>query len=204
MKSITTFLLAGMLFIASSCNDNANDDKDSVEKANEANDKKDSSGAMNDTRNDSMTATGTGVNDEVADFAVKAANGGMMEVQLGKIAQQKATNKSVKDFAAMMVKDHGKANEELKALAAKKNITLPAAVGEGMQKHIDDLSKKTGKEFDEDYIDMMVDDHNDDIDLFENAAKNSNDSAVKAFAVKTLPILYKHLGTAKAIEKSRP
>ncbi len=202
MKKITPFLLAGLLFIGQSCND-ANDKKDSVEAANDANDKKDSTVPM-DNRNDSTAATAMSVNDDVADFAVKAANGGMMEVELGKMAEQKATMKSVKDFGAMMVKEHSKANEELKKLAVAKNITLPATVGEDMQKHIDDLAKKSGKDFDKDYIDLMVSDHKDDIDLFEKAIKNSKDSAFKAFAVKTLPTLHKHLGAAEAIVKSRP
>ncbi|MEO7802698.1 MAG: DUF4142 domain-containing protein [Ginsengibacter sp.] len=202
MKKITPFLFAGLLFIGQSCTDTA-DNKDSVEAANDANDNKDSTGPMNDM-NDTTARTAMPINDDVADFAVKAANGGMMEVQLGKMAQGKATMKSVKDFGAMMVKDHGKANEELKKLAAAKNITLPAAVGEDMQKHIDDLAKKSGKEFDKDYIDMMISDHKEDIDLFEGAIKNSKDTSFKAFAVKTLPTLHKHLGAAEAIVKSRP
>jgi putative membrane protein len=151
-----------------------------------------------------MAKTAIPVNDDVADFAVKAASGGMMEVTLGKMAEEKATMKNIKDFGAMMVKEHSKANEELKKLAAAKNITLPATVGEDMQKHIDDLAKKTGKDFDKDYVDLMVSDHKEDIDLFEGAIKNSKDSSFKAFAVKTLPTLHKHLGAVEAIVKSRP
>lgn len=202
MKKITPFLFAGLLFFGQACTDTA-DKKDSVETANDANDKKDSTGPTTNM-NDTTARTAMPVNDDVADFAVKAANGGMMEVQLGKMAEEKATAKNVKDFGAMMVKDHSKANEELKKLAAAKNITLPATVGDDMQKHIDDLAKKSGKDFDKDYIDMMVSDHKDDIDLFEKAIKNSKDSSFKAFATKTLPTLHKHLGAAEAIVKGRP
>ena len=200
MKKISILCLITILCVTQSCN-NSDNNKDSVDKANDANAKKDTTGV---TDNKKDTITTMPLNDEVAKFAVKAADGGMMEVELGKMAEEKGTSKGVKDFGAMMVKDHTKANDELKGLAASKNITLPAAVGDDMQKHIDDLSKKTGKDFDKDYIDMMVSDHKEDIDLFEDAAKNSKDSAFKKFAVKTLPTLYKHLGAAKAIEKSRP
>jgi putative membrane protein len=166
------------------------------------NDKKDTT-SMSDNKKDTV-ANAMAVNDDVATFAVKATNGGMMEVELGKIAEQKAGNSQIKNFGEMMVKDHTKANDELKQLALEKNITLPAAISDDNQKHIDNLNKETGKDFDKDYIDMMVNDHKDNIDLFEDAAKNSKDSAFKNFAVKTLPTLYKHLGAAKAIQKSRP
>ena len=84
----------------------------------------------------------------------------------------------------MMVKDHTKAADELKSLAAQKNITLPSAVSDETRKHIDDLSKKTGKDFDKDYMDMMVSDHKNVIDNFEDMAKNSKDSGFKNFAIR--------------------
>ncbi len=197
MKKISNLLFAGIICMASACNNN--DNKDSVDKANDANAKKDTSSMTSQAKIDTMQAP---VNDDVAKFAVKAANGGMSEVQMGKIAQERGTSKEVKDFGAMMVRDHTKANDELKALAANKNITLPAAVSDDMQKHMDDLNKTNPKDFDKDYINMMVSDHKDDINDFESEAKNSKDSSFKNFAVKTLPTLYKHLGAAKAIQKS--
>lgn len=198
MKKITSILLVSIMALAQACNNSS--DKDSVDKANDMNDKKDTT-TMSDSKKDTVT-NAMSVNDDVATFAVKAANGGMMEVELGKIAAQKAGNKKIKDFGEMMVKDHTKANDELKKLAAEKNITLPATISDDNQKHIDNLNKESGKDFDKDYIDMMVKDHKDDIDLFEDAAKNSKDSSFKNFASKTLPTLYKHLGAAKAIQKT--
>ena len=140
-------------------------------------------------------------NDNNADFLTEAAAGGMMEVTLGQLAKTHASSQAVKDFGAMMVRDHSNANTQLKSVAAKKNITLPAALPDKLQKHVDDLSKKNGEEFDKDYISMMVDDHQDDIKMFEKCAKSDKDDAdVKAFAAKTLPTLYKHLDAAKAIK----
>jgi len=196
MKKVSMYILLTSLYILQACNNN--DNKDSVDKANDANDKKDTTAMTSDAKKDTMAAP---VNNDVADFAVKAANAGMTEIELGKIAEAKGS-KSVKEFGAMMVKDHTKAADELKKLATEKNITLPDAVSDETKKHIDDLNKKSGKDFDKDYMDMMVSDHKDVIDNFENVAKNSKDSAFKNFAVKTLPTLYKHLGSAKAIEKS--
>jgi len=196
MKKLSTYVLITALYILQACNNN--DNKDSVDKANDANEKKDTTAMTSDAKKDTMA---TPVNDDVAKFAVKVANAGMTEVELGKMAQEKGS-KSVKEYGAMMVKDHTKAGNELKSLATEKNITLPSAVSDEMRKHIDDLGKKSGKDFDKDYIGMMVSDHKDVIDGFEDMAKNSKDSAFKNFAVKTLPTLYKHLGAAKAIEKS--
>jgi len=201
MKKITTVLIASVLLTTQACNNSGND-KDSVDAANDMNAKKDTTN-MSESKKDTV-ANAMSVNDDVAKFAVKAANGGMMEVALGKLAEQKSANTKIKDFGRMMVKDHTDANDKLKDLAAQKNISLPSSISQDDQKHIDDLNKENAKDFDKDYIDMMVKDHKDDIDLFEDAAKNSSDSAFKNFAAKTLPTLYKHLGAAKAIEKSRP
>jgi putative membrane protein len=132
-------------------------------------------------------------------FAVEAASGGMTEVQLGELAQQKASSQRVKDFGAMMVRDHTKANDELKSLAGMKNITLPPAPGEDHMDHIKDLSKKSGKEFDRAYMKMMVDDHQEDIKAFEKSSNDANDADIKAFASKTLPTLRMHLDSAKAV-----
>ncbi len=135
-----------------------------------------------------------------ADFMVKAASGGMLEVELGKMALQKASSPQVKQFAQQMVTDHTKANEELKALAAKKNITLPTTPGDEAQEHINDLAKYSGAEFDKKYAELMHKDHQEDLDLFKEAADDAEDPEVKAFASKTLPVLQNHHQMAEQIE----
>jgi putative membrane protein len=139
--------------------------------------------------------------DDDSEFAVAAADGGLMEVQLGELAQKNAASADVKKFGEMMVKDHGKAGEELKTLASQKNITLPAMLGDEKQKKYDDLAKKTGKDFDKAYISFMVDDHKEDISEFEEAAKECKDADVKAWAGEKLPTLKHHLEMAEAIDK---
>jgi putative membrane protein len=134
-------------------------------------------------------------------FAREAASGGMTEVQLGKIAFQKGVSQKVKDFGQMMVTDHSKANNEFMALARKKNIVLPTAPNADDQKVIDELSQKSGTDFDKAYVDDMVKDHKKDIAAFKDAAKNCKDPDIKAFAANTLPVLQKHLDAINAIKK---
>lgn len=180
MKKVSFLLLLILsAWTFQSCNSTSN--KDSAEQAEEANEAK-------------------GQPEDDSEFAIKAASGGMMEVELGRLAAEKAQNPKVKDFGTMMVTDHSKANEELKALAASKNITIPATLSEDHQKHVEDLSKLSGAEFDREYVKLMVDDHQEDIDLFKDASYNAKDPDVKAFAGKTLPTLQKHYDAVKAIQ----
>jgi putative membrane protein len=157
--------------------------------------------AMQDTTAKSSSKSMTG--EEDIKFINEAASGGMAEVELGQMAQTKATDPQVKEFGAMMVQDHTKANDELKALAEKKNITLPATPSEQQRKVKDELSTKSGNDFDNAYVLNMVKDHKKDIKLFEDASKKVNDPELKAFIVKTLPTLRMHLTHVQAIEKNK-
>ena len=132
-------------------------------------------------------------------FMKDAAQSGLAEVELGKLAAQKAKDPEVKKFGQMMVDDHGKANTELKTLAGSKNVTLPTDLG-SHQSSVDDLKKVSGADFDRDYVDIMVDAHETDVAAFERQANNGTDAEVKAFAAKALPTLRKHLEAIKAIQ----
>lgn len=136
---------------------------------------------------------------DASDFAMKAADGGMMEVQSGKLASEKAISPRVKEFGAMMVKDHSAANDKLKSLASSLNIALPDSVSQDSRDEIAKLEKKKGKDFDKAYMNMMVNDHEKDVAEFRKAADNLSDSTIKDFATKTLPTLEMHLDSAKAI-----
>ncbi|MEJ7767529.1 MAG: DUF4142 domain-containing protein [Chitinophagaceae bacterium] len=174
-----TMLIAAASFQA--CNSGESENKDSVDNAKEQNE------------------ANNAVPEDDSKFMVKAASGGMMEVELGQLAQQKAQHARVKEFGAMMVRDHTQANNDLKALAANKNIALPATLGEDHQKHVNELREKSGADFDKAYMSMMVDDHKDDVDDFSSASDKGNDADIKAFAAKTLPVLRTHLDSAQAI-----
>lgn len=132
-------------------------------------------------------------------FVKNAANGGMMEVQMGQLAAKNASSQEVKDFGQMMVTDHGKANDELKSLAAAKELKLPTEL-KGMQKaKVDKLAKETGAEFDKKYMKAMVKDHKKDVEKFRKATKDVKDPEINAWAAKTLPTLEKHLQHAKEV-----
>lgn len=138
--------------------------------------------------------------EEDAEWAVDAAGGGMMEVRLGELAQKNAASADVKEFGKMMVDDHSKANEALKSLAARKNITLPETLGEDAQKKYDELSKKTGADFDKAYISLMVDDHQEDIEEFKEEAAKGRDADLKLWASEQIATLEHHLDAAKTIK----
>lgn len=133
-------------------------------------------------------------------FVKEAAQGGMMEVALGQIAVEKATHDQVKQFGQRMVDDHGKANQELMALAKNKNVALAGDLGGRPKKTVDRLSQS--KQFDRDYMNAMVDDHKEDIKAFERAADKAQDGEVKNFAAKTLSTLKTHLQLARETQKA--
>ena len=202
MKNVKSLLLVAIIAIAQACNSASND---SVTAANDANDKKDTTAAvkMNDTTSTVATPVNTTpVDKNDAEFAVAATSGGMMEVELGNYAQQNAASQRVKDFGAMMVKDHTAAGDELKSMARQKNVTLPETMSNDHQKKTDDLNKKTGKDFDKAYMKAMVDGHQSTVNDFEKASKDTKDADVKAWVDKTLPTLKMHLDSAKAIQKT--
>lgn len=129
-------------------------------------------------------------------FVTRAARGGLAEVQLGDLAKDKASSPEVKQFAERMVTDHSRANDELKALAQSKNITLPSTLSMKDQALKDRLSKLSGEQFDRAYMRAMVRDHTKDVNEFRRESKSAKDPDVKAFAAKTLPTLEDHLKLA--------
>jgi len=132
-------------------------------------------------------------------FVHEAAAGGMAEVELGKLAADKATSPDVKAFGQRMVDDHSKANDELKAYASQKGITLPSSPDPAHKSTQDRLSKLSGAAFDKAYMQDMVKDHDKDVAAFKHASTSAADADLKAWAAKTLPTLQEHQTQAKAI-----
>jgi putative membrane protein len=133
-------------------------------------------------------------------FVMEALKGGMAEVELGKLATEKASNDAVKQFGQRMVDDHGKAGDELKKLAQDKGIDTPAALDGKHQKLRDRLAKLSGHEFDRAYVDEMVKDHRKDVKEFQREAGKAKDPDVKSFASKTLPTLQDHLKQIESLQ----
>lgn len=125
-------------------------------------------------------------------FILLAAEGGMMEAQLGQYAIQKAESPKVRDLGKVMVGDHSKANEELRGLASRKKTSLPANLSDKKQKEVNALKEKKGRDFDEAYSKFMVQDHQDHIAIFKEEAEKGDDLDVKAWAAKMVSTLERH------------
>ena len=175
---------------------------------------------------DQAGGTSTALSASDRKFVMEAAHGGMMEVELGRLAAQKGASDDVKQFGQRMLDDHSKTNEELMQLAKTKGITLPspgdqammnvAHQGAGkenqgpmdkhhqeMMKHQKIMSKLTslsGAEFDRAYMEIMVKDHKKDVAAFEKEAANGGDADLKRWAAEKLPTLRDHLQQARTIE----
>lgn len=137
-----------------------------------------------------------------ASFYKHTAEGGIAEVEEGNLAQRKATNPRVKDFGAMMVKDHTAANNKLKALADSKNISLPTTSSVGQMATKAKLEVLSGGTFDKSYVKGQIKAHEKTAALFRKEIASGQDPDAKAFAKETLPTVRSHLKAAKAIASS--
>lgn len=137
------------------------------------------------------------------EFMKEAAQGGIFEVKAGELASQRAQDPEVKQFADRMVSDHGKANNELQAIAQSKNISLPTEMGKKHEKHLAKLEKAKAKSFDREYMKLMVKDHEKDVAEFRKAKeKAQGNPELATWVEKTLPVLEEHLQMAQNIQKN--
>jgi len=152
-------------------------------------------------------ATGAGpLNAADKAFLTQAAEGGLYEVAVAKLAADKATDPAIKSYATMLVDHHTQANDQLKQVATSKGLTLTSDLPAAKQKKLDELGKATGATFDRQFVQTVgINDHKTDIALFEKAAKNAKDNDVRSFAETTLPTLKEHLTAAQKLPaKSGP
>ena len=129
--------------------------------------------------------------DSAQDFVDKAAVGGMFEVQTSKIAQDKAHDQSVKDFAAMMIHDHEAANAKLESIAGEQKLKVPDSLDAAHQSDLEKLQNEKDP-FDPSYVKMQRDAHADAVKLFESYAKDGDNAELKTFAEETAPTLKMH------------
>jgi putative membrane protein len=203
MKTLRIFFLMIMPVAVLSCNDQSGN-KNRDNNNNKSKDKSNSTRDIDTVSKSSMLPAikFSPQQDDDKDFLKEAASGGLLEVELGRFAEQNAQNPRVKKFGAMMVRDHQKVNDELKTLASGKNITLSDEMDNKHKDMVDDLKKEQGDDFDKAYIKGMVEDHEKDVDKFQKVAEDGKDPEIKAFAAKTLPTLLMHLDSAKSIKEA--
>jgi putative membrane protein len=158
-------------------------------------------------QNDSMSGKGTMnksmMNNMDKKFVMEAAMGGMMEVELGKLAAEKGMSDEVKQFGQHMVDDHSKANEDLMQVAASKGITLPTALDAKHMAMRDKMASLSGAAFDKAYKQEMLKDHRKDVADFQKESMKAMDADVKAFATRTLPTLKEHLSMIEGMTSTK-
>lgn len=151
-----------------------------------------------DTQKNNVSAT-SGMDNE---FVLKAGQAGRAEVMLGNLAESRGAAKAVKDYGAMMVMDHQKANDELITLAARKRyMTVAKELPADMQKDYEKLSAKSGTDFDQAFMEQMIKDHEKVIKLFRQESENGKDPDLRNWASRTLPKLEQHLQHAREVHQ---
>ena len=133
-------------------------------------------------------------------FVTKAADGGQAELAMAQLAAQKASNAEVKSYAQKLVDDHSKVNDELKSIASQKNVKLDD--DDDHDRAYKRLNKKSGQEFDQEFVEHMIDEHEKDIKMFEKAAKDAKDADIRSFASKHVDHLREHLRQAESLRAS--
>lgn len=137
-----------------------------------------------------------------SEFLVDAAEINLAEIEIGKLAQTKSTNPEVKKFGKMLVDEHTKSAAEVKAIADKRNFSLPTSLTEEGKDEYDKLNEKTGTDFDKKFADMMVDGHEKAIDKFTKASEHANDQEIKTWASNNVTALTAHLQHAKLLKQA--
>ena len=148
---------------------------------------------------DTTKAEGKGLTD--AQFVTKAASAGMAEVAMGKLGQEQGKSEDVKKFAARMVTDHTKANQELMQIVMDLKMEAPEKPLPEHEKHLKDLTAGKAADFDKEYMHHMVMSHEEAVKLFTQASKELRNEKLRAFAEKTLPTVKEHLQMAKEIHE---
>jgi predicted outer membrane protein len=135
-------------------------------------------------------------------FAMKAAEGGMLEVKLAQLAQQKSQSQEVKQLAQKIEQDHTQANQQLMQVAKQKNIDLPTDLKGENQETYQAFQQLEGKDFDNAFLLHNVKDHLKDIMMFQKEAQNGTDQDIKQWATMTLPKLQQHAQHIRTVAQS--
>ncbi len=192
-------LLAGVLLIGAACNQGSKYTNDPNSQMVGGPKHSTESKNPNNPENENRSSL---VSPDEEQFLKHAAESGLAEVELGKLAQEKGGEAAMKQFGQRMVQDHTKANNDLKTLAESKHVQVPDTLNSQDQQMKDDLSKLAGKQFDQRYAQAMVQDHQQAVSDFEKESNSAQDQDVKKFAASTLPILREHLQSAHQLQKN--
>jgi putative membrane protein len=200
MKNLMTILGAAAMVLTLACSEKTSDGLPNTETTDT-----NAPQSARQTTDSSATTTGSAggtianLSDQDKEFAAKAGMSGLAEVQMGNLALQKAQSADVKAYAQRMVADHGRSNDELNALATTKGLALPTELDAEHKSGMDHLNGLSGTEFDKAYMEHMVADHQKAVTEFQTATAGVQDTELKGFAAKTLPVLQDHLQQATTV-----
>lgn len=182
---------------------NANSSSDSMQNSNDTSNNRMSSNNSSDYNDNSSRRSGSSDKLSWSDkrFVTKAADDGQDEVALAKLATEKANNPDVRNFAQQLVQDHTQVNSELMSIANSKNVKLDKD-DSTKDRTYRRLSKASGQDFDREFVEHMVDEHEKDIKMFEKEANNAKDQELKEFASKHVDHLRQHLAQAQQLQQS--
>lgn len=188
---LSAALIAGLLF-----NSGCSSKKDSTDTAEKINDNKIENGTTetmaSDTKSDSK---------DVAEYMVDLANTGLTEFEMSKLAVERATNSSVKDYAQQTVSQHSKDEQELKAKASKYNITLPSTLSNDSQEMLNKLrDEKKGSDFDKKFLDDMADVNDKAVSKAKNLIDNTTEPDLKEYVQKIITDDQQHMDKAKMLK----
>lgn len=136
-------------------------------------------------------------------FIEETAATGQMQVQAAQMAATRGSDKGVKDYAGTLAEQQGSANTELTQLAASLGIELPASLPRGMRNELEKLGKRSGAEFDREFVrEVGIKQHEQEIKRFEKASKDAKEPQLRAWVDKTLPMLQQHLSAAQKLPQA--
>jgi putative membrane protein len=129
-------------------------------------------------------------------FVREASSGNLMEIRLGQLAQSKASNQAVKQFAQRMVADHNNLLNQLTSVASTSGQSFTPTMDSRHQNQIDRLQGLSGAEFDRNYMSLMIRAHQRDVTHFQTQSQSAHSNQVRTLAANSLPVLQQHLSLA--------
>ena len=145
------------------------------------------------TKADSVQADSRLIHEATAD--------NLLEVRLGELAERKATNPMVKQFAQRMVTDHQRMEKQWTDMASKHGMPFQPALGKLHEQKVDRLQRADQQAFDREYVTTVIRQHVDDVDYFKKEGESARSGPVRNLVAYMLPILQDHLTSARQVGK---
>ncbi|WMJ75215.1 DUF4142 domain-containing protein [Cytophagaceae bacterium ABcell3] len=148
------------------------------------------------------TTEATGLAEEDRDFLQETAKEKMFNIELARLAQERAVTEEVREYANNVQTEHQNIHQELAQFAEQRNVFLPDSLDEDQREDLNELAQEEGFDFDEEFMDRMVERNRDAVDRFEDRAENTEDEQLRQWAQNTVPALRTQVETAENVEEA--